>query len=349
MTNERHPAEETWSFRAPPAPRATPERVDRPTMSVVVAAYNCAGTVRDAVESALGQTVAPLEVVVCDDGSTDGTAEVLAELGERITVVRQDNRGEAAAKNAAVAASRGEYVVVLDADDVFDPRRLEALGTFAMARPDLDILTTDAWLEIDGVAVRRAYGSEWSFETTDQRSAILVRNFILGLAAVRRSRWIETGGFREDITHTTDWEFWQRLILTGSAAGLVDAPLARYRLHADSLSANRPKLVRGRIRVLEAALARPDLTRPERRAVTAALRVQRRSLLMSEARAALGAKAPQARGLSMRVALAPGVGIRTRLKAIAAAISPGAAGGRLGPNPRDALDWVARLRDQPRG
>lgn len=318
----------SWPIQAPaPLEHVEPLR-DSPTMSVVIAAYQAELTIAAAVESALSQTVPALEVVVCDDGSTDSTAQVLETFGDRIVVVRQENRGEAAAKNAAVAAARGDFVVVLDADDVFDRRRLEALGWLAMQRPDLDVITTDANLEIDGHVVRRAYGPQWQFETADQRGTILVRNFVLGLAAVRRGRWLAMGGFDESLTHTTDWEFWQRLVLAGARIGLVDAPLASYRLHAGSLSANRERLIDGRIAVLERARRRPELSGQERAAVGTAIRAQRRLLRLQLARDALRTGSGEIRAHSVAVAVAPGMSMRTRLKAMAAVAAPARASRR---------------------
>ena len=176
--------------------------------------------------------------------------------------MRQENRGEAAAKNAAVKAARGDYVVVLDADDVFLPRRLEALAWLAAQRPDLDVLTTDAIVEADGEAVRQGLPQRMDLPGVDQRAAILSRNFVFGLAAVRRDRWLAVGGFDEGISRTADWDFWMRLILSGSQVGLVDAPLARYRLSSTTLSADRAQLVAARVHVLDRAAERDDLSRP---------------------------------------------------------------------------------------
>src|SRR5206468_2811881 len=89
-----------------------------------------------------------------------------------------------APKPASVVTS--DFVAILDADDVYFPERLEALGELAAARPDLDILTSDAYLELNGRRIRRCYEGGWTFEVEDQRRAILERNFIFGLAAVRR-------------------------------------------------------------------------------------------------------------------------------------------------------------------
>ena len=121
--------------------------------------------------------------------------------------------GEASAKNLAVRHAHGDYVVVLDADDVFLPRRLEALAWLAVHHPDLDILVTDAIVEVNGTPIRRAYHPGWIFPSSDQRVAILDRNFVLGMCAVRRHRWEAAEGFDPQLAYAADWEFWLRLIL----------------------------------------------------------------------------------------------------------------------------------------
>jgi hypothetical protein len=224
---------------APPA-RTPVSPGPTPSFSVVIAAYNAAATIGEALASAFAQTAPPQDVVVCDDGSTDDLLTATAPFADRITLLRQQNAGEGAAKNAGVRAATAEFAVFLDADDVFDPERLEALGELASARPDLDILTTDALLEVDGAVVRRCYDESWTFDVEDQRAAILERNFVFGLAAVRRERFLAVGGFETSLLYAADWDLWSRLILDGSRAGLVVVPLATYRLRSTSLSAQRP-------------------------------------------------------------------------------------------------------------
>ena len=153
-----------------------------------MAAYQVADLIGEALDSIRRQTVAPLEVIVCDDGSTDDLEAALSPYSDEIVLIRKEHGGEASAKNAAATAARGDFVVILDADDVYLPRRLEALTALARARPDLDILTTDAYLVVHGRRVRRNYGPRWRFDVVDQRRAILQRNFIFGHAAVRRER-----------------------------------------------------------------------------------------------------------------------------------------------------------------
>ena len=305
-----------------PAPLEPAVPADVPTFSVVVAAHQAEATIVEALDSALTQSRPALEVVVCDDGSTDRTSELLSGYGGRIRVVRQENRGEAAAKNAAVEAARGDYVVVLDSDDVFLPRRLEALAWLAAQRPDLDVLTTDAIVEADGEAVRQAYHSGWTFPAVDQRAAILSRNFVFGLAAVRRDRWLAVGGFDEGISRTADWDFWMRLILSGSQVGLVDAPLARYRLSSTTLSADRALLVAARVHVLDRAAERDDLSAHERTAALQALARQRLDLSLRVADQSLTRGGWAARARNAEVLLHRGAPARRRLRAAVAVASP---------------------------
>jgi hypothetical protein len=169
--------------------------------------------------------------------------------------------------------------------------------------------------------VRLAYHEGWRFPAADQRAAILDRNFVFGLCAVRRERWLQAGGFDEDLALTADWEFWQRLVLGGSAVGLVDVPLARYRLTSGTLSSDRVRLVQARLEVLARAAARPDLSRSERQVVVRAQRRERADLRARLAAAALsGGGRPRLRAAA--VVLGRGTRPRARLGALVAVASP---------------------------
>jgi glycosyltransferase involved in cell wall biosynthesis len=316
---------------APPDLRPAPS----PTFSVIIAAYQAANVIGEAVESALTQTVAPHEVIVCDDGSTDDIQGALRPYRDRLHVVRKENGGEASAKNAASRVALGEFVVLLDADDIFLPERLEALGDLAAERPDLDILTTDAYLEIDGTIARRCYGPDHPFVAQDQRCGILERNFIFGLAAVRRERLLAVGGFDETILQTTDWDCWIRLILSGSRAGLVDEPLARYRLFPGSLSSQREGHIAGRLTTLTKAGSRTDLSEGERDVVARGIEYNRKVLALARARAALVEERADARRRAFSLVVGRGFTPKTRAKALAAAFAPSRARARLASRPRE--------------
>jgi glycosyltransferase involved in cell wall biosynthesis len=310
------------SFLAPIPERPIEPAGSAPTFSVVIAAYQVADVVSDALESIRQQTTQPQEVIVCDDGSTDALEDALAPYRDEIVFVRKSNGGEASAKNAAAARASGDFVVILDADDVFLPTRLEALAELAQLRPDLDILTTDAYLVANGQRVRRNYDRNWTFEVVDQRRAILQRNFVFGHAAVRRERMLEHGGFDEAILWTTDWDLWLRLILDGSRAGAVDEPLALYNLRQTSLTARRRDLVLGKIATLDKA-ARSDRLQPgEHAVVEGSIVAYRRELALFDLRAAIAARDPDARSRALAAARRNGSRPRDRLKALAMAASP---------------------------
>jgi glycosyltransferase involved in cell wall biosynthesis len=297
-----------------------------PTFSVIVAAYQAAGTIGEALASALEQSVAPHEVIVCDDGSTDDLAGALAPFRERITLVRKTNGGEASAKNAAARAASGDFVVILDADDSFLPNRLERLRDLVREQPDLDILTSDAWLVLDGRPVRRCYTDDWRFERSDQRSEILRRNFIFGLAAIRRERLLAAGGFDESIRRTTDWDCWIRLILDGARAEAVLEPLARYRVHRAGLSTDRLEMRRGAVQTLTKARAHPGLRAEERPVLEESLGGYRREVRLLEGRQDLMQCAPGVRRRMLALAADRGLARRARAMAVLAALAPRLAG-----------------------
>jgi Glycosyl transferase family 2 len=308
-------------FLAPPTLREV-EPGPAPSFSVIVAAYQVADVIGDALDSIRRQTLRPLEVVVCDDGSTDDLEHALAPYHEEIVLLRKENGGEASAKNAAAAVARGDFVAILDADDVYLPQNLEALSELAQLRPDLDILTSDGLIVANGVKVRHVYDRSWRFEVEDQRSAILQRNFVFGLAAVRRQRFVEHGGFDESIRWTTDWDLWLRMILAGAAAGCVDEPLALYRLRETSLTAQRRDLLLGKLMTLEKARANPALREEERPVLEASLRSYRRDLSLLDLRVAVAAGEAGTTRRALSLLRAPELAVRRRLELAVIAAAP---------------------------
>lgn len=98
---------------------------DAPDVSCVISAFNAERFLAEAIESVLNQTHRSLELIVIDDGSTDGTAQLAAGYGDRLVLIRQANEGCHGARNAGVRSARGRFVAFLDADDVWLPRKLE--------------------------------------------------------------------------------------------------------------------------------------------------------------------------------------------------------------------------------
>lgn len=295
-------------------------RGSAPTFSVVIPAYQASAFVGEAVASALAQTLPPHEVVVCDDGSTDDLAGAVAPYAERITLLRRPHKGPAAARNAAIEVASGEFVVMLDADDVCEPSRLEALGELASARPDLDILATDLWLEDAGAPVGRFYDTV-EFPLVDQRLAILEACFV-SCPGLRRARVLEEGGFDESLAVAEDWDLVMRMILGGSQAGLVAEPLARYRRHLSSTTADRAGSLWARVRVLEKVQGDRTLTDAERAFLTRCLARARTRARLHDAQTLAAAGGMGIRQSLCKLALADGAPAATRLVAAAAALAP---------------------------
>ncbi|MGZ4317213.1 MAG: glycosyltransferase family 2 protein [Gaiellaceae bacterium] len=306
-----------WKFDAP-VPESEVGPGERPSFSILIPAHQAEGTIVRAVESALAQTYPAKEIIVCDDGSTDGTDIALRPYRDVVRLLTKENGGAASARNAAAAAASGEFVAQLDADDAFDPRRLEALADLGRIRPDLDILVTDVYFVAGGRRTGRFYASN-EFALDDQRTAILRTCFVGGWPAIRLSRLRELGGYDESLPVAHDWDAAIRLIFAGARAGLVDSPLMEYTLGASSLTSARGRSLEDRVRVLEKTLASPGLTPGERRTAEQSLRLHRRRAASASLDDAVRVGA---RGIALRVVTRRGAGIRTRAAAATVAVAP---------------------------
>lgn len=199
--------------------------------SVLIPAYQAEKTIERALRSALDQTRPAHEIIVCDDGSTDQTADILGHYADRVQVIRQPNRGLSAARNSAGLVSTGDWVVLLDADDEWLPTRLARLAEAIEGDPDVDIVTTDAIVRTPGRPDTRFYATARFPRKEEQPAAILDWGSIFGGAAVRRSALERNEWFTVGLPHDSEWEAWVRLILGGSRAALVPEPLAIYHVH----------------------------------------------------------------------------------------------------------------------
>jgi GT2 family glycosyltransferase len=302
-----------------------------PTFSVIIPAYQAAAFVGKAVESARAQTLPPHEVIVCDDGSTDDLQGALAPYADQIVLLHKEHSGVAATRNVAVRAATGDFVASLDADNAFLPEYLEAVSELAIARPDLDILTTDAHLELDGHIYGRYYRGKARFVTDDQRLGIIHQHFVYANASFRRESLLAVGGYDEYYDGTPyhgveDTDLLLRMILGGARAGLVDEPLCVYRIRAGSLSSNRARSLRGAVEVLERARSHPSLMPDELAYLEEQLGYFRLEAGLAAAEEALRGYAGQPRRRCLEIVLGrEGYGLAARMRALAAALAPGTA------------------------
>lgn len=203
----------------------------RPLVSVVIAAYNAEAYLEDTLRAALAQTYSPLEVVVVDDGSKDGTAALVRERFPDVHLIQQENAGQAAARNRGVEEARGEVIAFLDADDLWLPEKIARQMDVLSAHPDAALVYA-GWAR-PGFRGKRLGGQVVPLHFLQ----ISFGYFICPTGVVvSRERFLEVGGFRKAMTGIEDRDLWSRLALRGPAF-LIEDVLWFYRstpkLHFD--------------------------------------------------------------------------------------------------------------------
>ena len=201
-----------------------------PRISVVIPTFERPDACAAAVASALEQTLAPLEVLVCDDGSADETRDRFSDWEGRDPRVRyvriEPNRGTPGpARSRGVSEARGDWIAFLDDDDEFLPTKLERQAERA-ARGDADVIGTNALLR-DGSLYFRDAGSEWR----PARHDLLRDNPLVISTVMARRETIEAAGpFREErwARGVADYEMWLRLADGGARFVVLPEPLVRY-------------------------------------------------------------------------------------------------------------------------
>jgi len=214
--------------------------VIQPRVSVVITTYNYEQFVAAAIESVLRQTVRPDEIVVVDDGSTDGTAAVVARYaGRGVRYIRQANAGAGAARNRGIRETRGDLIAFLDADDRWLPDKLARQLAHLRRYPAAGLVTGGEWQVFGAgrppVRVRRRPAP-----AARLYPRILIENLIgnPSLTLVRRACFAGVGGFDETLPLGQDWEMWIRIART-YRIGVIDAPLIDFTQHEGSLTAGK--------------------------------------------------------------------------------------------------------------
>jgi glycosyltransferase involved in cell wall biosynthesis len=219
---------------------------DAPIATVVVPAYNGAKTIAATLESVLNQREARLRLVVVDDGSTDDTVEVVRRYADdgRLTLIEQENRGVAGARNRGIEQARTPYVSFLDNDDMWMPTYLGSVITALENDPEAGLAYADGW-ELDDPSGRyaraplssRAAPPDPIPRDAEQLLYELARNnFVWGSVTVRRRALEEVGGFNPAIAGVDDYEMWLRIVAAGWLIARPPGRLIVQRYRPDSAS-----------------------------------------------------------------------------------------------------------------
>lgn len=217
--------------------------------SVIIPTYNRLEFLRPAVESVLSQTVGDYELIVIDDGSTDGTGEGLKPYGNRLHYIYQENRGVSAARNRGLQAARGDWIAFLDSDDYWLPAKLETQLRFFAENPQARICQTgEIWIRhgrrVNPQKKHRKFSGD-IFEPS------LVRCIVSPSAVMIDREFLDhIGPFDESLPACEDYDLWLR-IACRFPVFLIEEPLVVKRGgHPDQLSRRIPFLDRFRIQAL---------------------------------------------------------------------------------------------------
>lgn len=227
----------------------------RSLVSVIIPTFNHARYVADAIESVLQQTYRHYEIIVVDDGSTDATREVVAKYEGQIRYVWQENQGLSAARNAGLRVANGEFVALLDADDLYEPVFLQTLLEMLQANRALDgVYCAAQTVDVDNKPLPQRIGK--AVEPGAFRSTLLEGGYFPPLCMFAHKYCYDQLEqlFDESLTACEDWDMWLRFSERYSILG-IEKPLVRYRVVPGSMSRDPERMIRNRFAVLRKQFA----------------------------------------------------------------------------------------------
>jgi teichuronic acid biosynthesis glycosyltransferase TuaG len=228
--------------------------VTNPTVSIIIPAYNASEYIQETISSVLNQSFQDFEVIVIDDGSTDGTVEIVEKFHDRIQLIRRSNGGAAKARNAGIEAARGEWLAFIDSDDIWLPEKLDR--QLERASSEIHMIYTDRINigALDGLPkiqslIQPLYEGDIFVEL------LLKGNFITTSSVLLRTETCRgSGGFLEADSFTAeDWDLWLRISALHKVC-VCKEPLVQYRLHAKGVSRDPLRMNRARILVTRRAM-----------------------------------------------------------------------------------------------
>jgi glycosyltransferase involved in cell wall biosynthesis len=199
--------------------------VSLPLISCIVPAYNAERYLAEAIDSILAQTYPHTQIIVVDDGSTDGTADVVARYGGRIEGHRQPNGGTSAARNRGIAAACGEFLAFLDADDLWHPEKLARQAARFEASPELTVSLT----HIQNFWVAGLEAEAARFKEHPRNGPVPGYSPVTMLA--RRAVFEQTGDFTDGLAFADSLDWFLRLREQGIGVEMLDDVLVYRRMH----------------------------------------------------------------------------------------------------------------------
>jgi glycosyltransferase involved in cell wall biosynthesis len=221
----------------------------RSLVSVIIPVYNCEAYLAEAIDSVLAQAYAPLEVIVVDDGSTDGSIHVAARYAPRVRCVHQENSGIGAARNRGIEQAAGDMLAFLDADDLWSPTKLSLQVAALDLDPEMDIVL--------GLA-RQFRSPDMEDETVAPRAAAetVMAGYVPGTVLIRRESFARVGPFATGwrVGEFIDW--YARAVDLGLKSHMLQEVVLHRRLHDTNIGIVEPEARADYLRILKASLDR---------------------------------------------------------------------------------------------
>ncbi len=229
-------------------------------VSVVIPTYNYGRFIAQALESVFAQTLPPGEIVVVDDGSTDDTENEVRKFGGTVRYIRQENKGVCAARNNGAANCSGEYIAFLDADDIWEPEKLEKQIAKFGEDPEIGLVHC-GMREFDSETGETVGIRTEGMEGCVADELLLWERPVIvgpgGTIVVSREAFDAVGGFDERMKVGEDWDFCYR-VARKYKVGFVPEPLVNYRIHGAAAHRNVREMERGMGLFYEKAFADGD-------------------------------------------------------------------------------------------
>ena len=230
-----------------------------PLVSVVIPVFNGERFLREAVQSVLDQKYSPIEIIIVDDGSTDGTAAVARSLGETVRYLHQANQGPAAARNRGIEQAQGGLIAFADADDLWPSGKLEVQLPYLVNDPAIEIVMG----RIQQVRLSKTVNGQ----THAEEFAEPAFSVNLGSAVIRKSVFERVGLFDESMRYSEDVDWFMRAREAGAAIITIDVVTLLYRQHEENMTRGKSTSQLNVLKALKRSLDR----RRERTGVASAL------------------------------------------------------------------------------
>lgn len=234
-------------------------------ISAIIPIYNRANLVGRALDSVLAQSIAPQEIIVVDDGSTDGVETLLRENYPAVKYIRQENRGPSAARNTGIKAARGEWLAFLDSDDEWLPRKLEQQVAALKNNPQMKICyTNEIWIRNGRRVNQKKRHAKYGGYIYRQCLPLCIIS--PSSVIIHKDVFDEAGMFDESLPVCEDYDLWLRICSHWPVLYIDEPLITKYGGHDDQLSRKYWGMDRFRIKALEKMLLSDKLDKENRQA-----------------------------------------------------------------------------------